>query len=418
MGAFAEMGLRVGIVKGQQSPSDGGGWTFTRSLIDAVKEHKTSYRFVFLDRDLEDSAEVACGLGADNRVSAYLRLAVRGMINSGRAVVPPAMRRASSFLRAPRPVVDLLTSAIEAERPDIVWFMHPAGVPVDVPFIATVWDLEHRKQPYFPEVSTAGWKWSEREASYRRTLPRAAFVLTGTTVGKEEIGRFYGVNEKNIKVIAHPSPTVEATATEAAITLLLRNLGIERGFLLYPAQFWPHKNHVNLLHAIDLLERIYELRVHLVFTGSDKGNLEHVRKTVRDLNLSHRVFILGFVTREVLTALYLSAFALVYPSFFGPDNLPPLEAFALGCPVVSADIPGAKEQLGSAALLFDPANLADIAAKVYFLYQDQERRKSLIDEGTKIVLGRTPQAYVEALCDVLDEFSSIRRCWGSSYVEL
>jgi glycosyltransferase involved in cell wall biosynthesis len=42
---------------------------------------------------------------------------------------------------------------------------------------------------------------------------------------------------------------------------------------------------------------------------------------------------------------------LRYPSFFGAENLPPLEAFALGCPVIAADMPGAREQLGDAAIL-------------------------------------------------------------------
>jgi glycosyltransferase involved in cell wall biosynthesis len=409
------MALKVGIVTGQLAPTDGGGWTFTRSLIDALTEHKTKHQFVFLERNSQDSAETSCGRGGDKRASEYMRLAAQRMVASGRAVVPRAVRQASRFLRAPRPVVDSLRSAIETERPDIVWFLHPDGVPVDVPFIATVWDLEHRKQPYFPEVSTTGWTWSQREATYRRTLPRAAFVLTGTEVGKEEIARFYAVDYKNIKVIAHPTPAVDVTPTEAAITLLLRKLGIERGFLLYPAQFWPHKNHVNLLHAVNLLERDYELRVNLVLTGSDKGNLEYVKETVRELNLTQRVFDLGFVPREVLGALYLSAFALVYPSFFGPENLPPLEAFAAGCPVVSANIPGAKEQLGSAALLFDPADPADIAAKIHFLYQDQDCRTSLVSEGAKIARERTPRAYVESLCQVLDDFGAIRRCWGSGY---
>ena len=41
-------------------------------------------------------------------------------------------------------------------------------------------------------------------------------------------------------------------------------------------------------------------------------------------------------------------------SFFGPDNIPPLEAFALGCPVIASNVPGAKEQLGDAAVLVAP----------------------------------------------------------------
>src|SRR5207249_1118380 len=77
---------------------------------------------------------------------------------------------------------------------DLVWFLHPANVPVPVPYLATVWDLQHRRQPFFPEVSTTGWTWEAREVAYRSSLPRAARIITGTKAGKDEIVAFYGVS--------------------------------------------------------------------------------------------------------------------------------------------------------------------------------------------------------------------------------
>jgi hypothetical protein len=62
--------------------------------------------------------------------------------------------------------------------------MVPRTEPLSVPYIASVWDLEHRKQPYFPEVSTTGWTWSARENVYNALLPRASMVITGTQAGK------------------------------------------------------------------------------------------------------------------------------------------------------------------------------------------------------------------------------------------
>jgi hypothetical protein len=68
----------------------------------------------------------------------------------------------------------------------------------------TVWDLEHRKQPYFPEVSVTGWTWEEREQIYRAVLPRASFIITGTQVGRDEIVHYYGVNPNNVRVVPFP----------------------------------------------------------------------------------------------------------------------------------------------------------------------------------------------------------------------
>ena len=188
--------------------------------------------------------------------------------------------------------------------------------------------------------------------------------------------------------------------------------GITNEFLLYPAQFWPHKNHVNLLRALDLLRSDHGLRPSLVLTGSDQGNREHVRKLISELHLSEQVFDLGFIPRDDLTCLYASATALVYPSFFGPDNLPPLEAFVLRCPAVAADVPGAREQLGEAPLYFNPADPQEIAAKIAEVLDNKDTRRRSIEEGAKIARQRTPEAYVSAIYSLLDEFEPIRRCWS------
>ena len=127
-------------------------------------------------------------------------------------------------------------------------------------------------------------------------------------------------------------------------------------YLLYPAQFWSHKNHATLLRALALLPEYT-----LACVGSDKGYLDHVRGLARELGVLDRVRFLGFVETDELVALYRGAHALVYLSFFGPENLPPLEAFALGCPVVQADVAGAREQLGDAALLVPPTDPRAVA---------------------------------------------------------
>src|SRR6202795_4272080 len=102
----------------------------------------------------------------------------------------------------------------------------------------------------------------------------------------------------------------------------------------------------------------YGYEPQLVFTGSDKplfnyakqGNQSFVQERAHDLSLPDQVIFAGFVSREDLIGLYQQALALVYPSFFGPENLPPLEAFALGCPVIVARISGSREQFADAAV--------------------------------------------------------------------
>lgn len=123
------------------------------------------------------------------------------------------------------------------------------------------------------------------------------------------------------------------------------------------------------------------------------------------------MLFLGFVTREDLTALYQGAFALAYPSLFGPDNLPPLEAFALGCPVIASNYDGAQEQLENAALYVDALAPDSIAAAVRQLLVNPALRQQMIELGHIRARKWTATDYVQEIFSILDEFEAVRRCW-------
>src|SRR5262249_47863331 len=147
---------------------------------------------------------------------------------------------------------------------------------LSAPFITSVWDLEHRTRPYFPEVSVSGWDWESRDRTYRSVLPRASRVLTGTHAGRNEIVQYYGVDPDNMIVVHFPVPSFASDDQGISICDIHRKYGIRGDFLLYPAQFWPHKNHINLLITLDLLKQKRGMEIEMVFTGSDKGNVGHV----------------------------------------------------------------------------------------------------------------------------------------------
>ncbi|MEI6704002.1 MAG: glycosyltransferase family 1 protein, partial [Deltaproteobacteria bacterium] len=254
------------------------------------------------------------------------------------------------------------------------------------------------------------WTWGARERHFKNLLPRAARIITGTGAGKEEIIKYYQVPENLVQVVPFPTPqfalsppvTEEQQAGESQIP---------ENYLFYPAQFWPHKNHVGLLLALKILRDKFGLNFNLVFTGSDKGNLGYVQKMVKELGLEDKVTFLGFVETDFLRELYRRAFALVFPTFLGPDNLPPLEAFALGCPVIASNVEGAEEQLGSAALLFDPKNPEEMALRIKELHDSPAIRDELIRLGHERALSWTAKDYVERMLQIIDDFAPIRRCW-------
>jgi glycosyltransferase involved in cell wall biosynthesis len=293
-----------------------------------------------------------------------------------------------------------------------MWFVTPDYVEFDIPYIFTVLDLQHRLQPWFPEVSSNG-QWHKREQMYATAIPRASAVIIGAEAGKMEIVHFYRVPQMRVKLIPHPTPRFALSASKNTGKEALAKYHIPEGYLFYPSQFWPHKNHVGLLLAVNLLRERYNLILPVVFVGSDKGNLQYVRRVVDELGLSTQVHFLGFVPREDMVGLYHNAFALTYLTFFGPENLPPLEAFALGCPVIGSKVSGAKEQLGDAALLVDPRDEEQIALAVKSLYDDPALRRTLVQRGFKRAAKWTAEDYVKGVFAILDELEPVRRCWDN-----
>jgi glycosyltransferase involved in cell wall biosynthesis len=147
--------------------------------------------------------------------------------------------------------------------------------------------------------------------------------------------------------------------------------------------------------------------------GSDQGSRAHVEEPDRSLALSGQVKMLGFVPQADLVHLYRSCLALTYVSFCGPENLPLLEAFALGCPVIAADIAGAREQLGEAALFVRPEDPEHIARAIEQLAGDDALRQRLARAGLGRARRFTADDFVRGVFAALDRFEAVRRSWAA-----
>jgi glycosyltransferase involved in cell wall biosynthesis len=407
------------FISDKQIPSIGGGYTFQCQLVDAVLRlnSESKHTFVFyrsgkrvLDSDLLYSSNP----------SGYSEKSDRKWIESQLITAKKYVFHQLKFLRNTDPYNIILflidkwrevkiLKSLRENQIDLTLSFVPNCPTVNYPYIVTVWDLQHRLQSYFPEVSEFG-EWENRENMYSKILNRAAIIITGTEIGKAEIERFYQIPAKRIKVIPLFTPqfTLNYCGENEAVS---SKYDIPDRYLFYPAQFWPHKNHVGLLLAIKCLKEKYNLEFPLVLVGSDQGNETYVREMVVKFDLSKQVYFLGFVPQSDMPQLYQNAFALTFLSFFGPDNLPPLEAMALGCPVIASNVSGASEQLQDAALLVDPKQPEEIAIAVKSLLEDATLRRNLIEAGLLRATRWVADDYIREIFSVLDDFEAIRRCW-------
>jgi glycosyltransferase involved in cell wall biosynthesis len=255
---------------------------------------------------------------------------------------------------------------LERLRPDVVHFATQQAVLTSVPSIYQPHDLLH---VHYPELLLAS-QVRYRDFAYRRFSEEASVVVVMTEWGRDDLVQAFGIPPSKVAVIPW-APVAGRTAPGG-----LPPRSLPERFLLYPAQTWPHKNHVRLLEAIAEL-RSRGLEIPLVLTGRKNVTNSAIERAVQKLGLTDLVHSLGYV----LTAIYRRATALVFPSLFEGWGLPVVEAFALGLPVACSDAAALPEVAGGAAMLFHPLDPSDMAKKIEHLWCDRSLRDSLRERG-------------------------------------
>jgi glycosyltransferase involved in cell wall biosynthesis len=230
----------------------------------------------------------------------------------------------------------LRTGELDAIHFPLSVMMPPLETP---PAATTVLDVQHEVFPQF---------FSRTELAYRRrvygwTVRKSRIVITISEHARQALVDRLGLDPDRVRAIHlavdHERFTPDGRPREP--------------FLLYPANAWPHKNHVRLFEAFTQVRRGRpELR--LVLTGA-----AHER-----LALPDGVESRGQVSPEELVDLYRSAAALVYPSLYEGFGIPCVEAMACGCPVAASNVASIPEVCGEAAVYFDPDDPESIAAGI------------------------------------------------------
>ena len=299
-------------------------------------------------------------------------------------------------------------SFLAKKQIDLVYFISPSRFALDlekINFIFTIWDLCHRDHVEFPEIKLKG-EFENRELRINYATKRAISIIVDSEYGKLNLSNKYNIEEERICVIPfEPMFNIKSKLTDIDKLFNLSDKNkIKNKYIFYPAQFWPHKNHIYILKGIYILEKKHNIKLNIVFSGRDRGNKEKIKSYAKKLKIQNRLFFTGFISDEDLIAYYRNSVALVMPTFFGPTNLPPLEAFSLGVPVIYPDLIGLKDQVGEAALLInlnDPNSLSDC---ILNLLEHKSLKNELIKKGYKIANKSQKYNRIGALENILIPF--------------
>jgi glycosyltransferase involved in cell wall biosynthesis len=290
----------------------------------------------------------------------------------------------------------------------ILWNMNQHELKTELPYIRTIWDVNQRIYSAFPEFSYTWFGFDGLDRGLAYSLARASYVIVGTAQGKQQLVTMYGVDPSKVHIIPFPAPHL---LEEKSVAKARAQIERACSYILYPARLYPHKNHIVILEAMRILRASRNVRLKAIFCGADGGNQTHILKHAERLGIRDDVEYVGLISEERLGEYYKGALALVYSSAVGPDNLPPLEAMAIGCPVIAGEVCGAREQYGDAVLYFDPMKEEELAERIYDLYQSETLRGNLIGRGRARARSWTADDYARKVVSIFDQFSLIARNW-------
>jgi glycosyltransferase involved in cell wall biosynthesis len=258
-------------------------------------------------------------------------------------------------------------------------FTAPTYQEAGIPTVCTIYDLQYRAYPQFFSIEDA----MQRDRAFRDACRRATLLAAISAYSRDAAISHGPLDPARIRAIplrmGRDVPPVTAADRD------LDRFGLRSGrYLLYPANFWKHKNHEMLLTAFAIACREgLDEDVKLVCTGERGARGSWLQEAARRMDLGGRVVFPGFLPGDELHALMAHARALVFPSLHEGFGLPVVEAMAAGVPVACSNVTALPEVAGDAALLFDPRAPAEIAHAIVALTTDEALRARLTAEGKR-----------------------------------
>lgn len=258
----------------------------------------------------------------------------------------------------------------------------PVFLPKEIEVTATIHDLAFKKYPEtFPKKHL--WKLN---FLLDTVVKRADKLIAVSESTKNDLLEFFPqLSEKKIKVIHHGFDdsfySLEVPQKELTEELAKYEL-VPGSYCLYVGALQPRKNLVRLIHAFESVKEKHP-EMKLVLAGESAWLTKSIFAAYENSKYKTDIILTGRVNFEELRDLYQGARVFVFPSLYEGFGLPLLEAFASRVAVLTADNSSLREVAGNAAFYCRAENTEDIAEKLQELWQNEELRRRLIEQGTE-----------------------------------
>ena len=264
----------------------------------------------------------------------------------------------------------------------------------------TVHDLSPVITPQFYDIKRQLW---HKFLNYKKAFARADKLFAVSEYTKNDLIKVFGINEEKIKVI-YPGldhTLLNENISEEKQRQVRNEYGLPGNFFLFLSTIEPRKNLAGLIKAFEQVKS----PASLVVAGRLGWKYRKDFELIKNSKKSAKIKYIGYIKESDKPALIKLSKALVYPSFYEGFGFQPLEAMAMGTPVIASQVTSLPEVSNNAAFLVNPYNVGDLTAALEAVSENANLRESLITKG---LVQAQKFNWQKAAAEVLENFKSLK----------
>ena len=219
-------------------------------------------------------------------------------------------------------------------------------------------------------------------------LQQVHHIIAVSNNTAKDLNLFANINSKTVSIIPHATPQGILSKVNSAQTISWsERRKSKHAFILHVGNNAFYKNRERLLRIFAKVRSFCEIELKLV--GSPLSPKE--KQIIRELEIANFVSFIDNPDDDTLFDLYRKASLFLFPSLYEGFGWPPLEAMALGCPVVCSNAASLPEVVGDAALTCSPDDEKMMAENCLAVLNDASLANDLIERGSNRVKLFSPE---------------------------
>ena len=254
---------------------------------------------------------------------------------------------------------------VERLKLDVLYPCHiPLARSFPIPWVSWIPDFQHKRCPQFFSEQEL----EDRDRNFRQLIDDASHVIVSSMDAYDDLMRWFKPDRDKVSIYRYRMSIEDRFYLEDP-KVIANGFGLPEKYLMFPSQFWVHKNHLNLFKALAILKQKGFKNIGLVLTGyhHDYRNPRYqavLQNFIKDNSLNNNIFYLGLIPRQQQVQLLRRAAAIVQPSYFEGWSMLVEESRELGKRIYLSDLPIHREQGHPDCVYFDPDSPEAIADSI------------------------------------------------------